>query len=254
MTTAKPRSVCLRDHEARRLLKHGRVLLVRAVPKLVEPDFPAYLDAYNGGPEWCWWTADNKMCNAHGVIRCPFGGVGTRLACREKFGIDTNGSRQWVVYGDMTRGPDCSDKISHDEAVKRGTLVNGFDWRSAATMPADAVRLHAEAAAVQCKPCRDVTEEEAAQLFEIQMGDGTGPGPGYKWTGPGYWDGFSKHDQWAFKTYHVDRHGTCCCDNGKRDGLTAARCAFKHWFIKKHSPAAWESNAYVWLCDARRVK
>lgn len=127
------KSICLRPNEVEDLRQRCSVTIYRkAKPptKAIflpgdkwknDPDEPgtAYLDDFSGRLR----------------IRSTVGVEGDRRFVKETFGIDTDGSHQWVVYFDMTRGPDCSDKISHDEAVKRGTLVNGFDWRPSTNMP-----------------------------------------------------------------------------------------------------------------------
>ena len=58
--TDDPRRLILRDPEAAALAATGRVEVWR--PFDMPPcDLPgAYFDAYNGGPVWCWWTADNR--------------------------------------------------------------------------------------------------------------------------------------------------------------------------------------------------
>ena len=129
----RPKSICLRPGEVEILKRHGSVKISRKAnppAKAVflpgdrwknDPDEPgsAYLDDFGGRMR----------------IFSTIGVTGDRRYVKETYGIDTDGSRQFVVYFDMTRGPDCSDKISHDEAVKRGTLVNGFDWRPSTNMP-----------------------------------------------------------------------------------------------------------------------
>jgi len=39
-------------------------------PQCDIPD--AYFDAYNGGPQWNWWTKDNRVCNGHEIYTCPY--------------------------------------------------------------------------------------------------------------------------------------------------------------------------------------
>lgn len=130
---AKSKGICLRHSEVETLKRDGRVTITRKAKPPTEavflpddvwkndPDEPgnAYLDDFGG------------RLRIHSTI----GVDGDRRFVKETFGIDTDGSRQWVVYYDMSRGPDCSDRISHNEAVKRGTLVNGFDWRPSTNMP-----------------------------------------------------------------------------------------------------------------------
>lgn len=47
----------------------------------------AYFDAYDGGPQWNWWTADNRVCNASPIMECPFGIPGERLWVQESIRI-----------------------------------------------------------------------------------------------------------------------------------------------------------------------
>ncbi|MDR3582465.1 MAG: hypothetical protein P4L67_04300 [Candidatus Pacebacteria bacterium] len=123
-------------------------------------------------------------------------------------------------------------------------------------LPAWASRFTVEVEAVRGKQVQSITEDEAkASGLEIQIGDGTGNGPGYKWDGPAYWDGHSMHSIHGGKTYHATSpRGTCYCHNGERDGLTAARCAFKHRWGKANGPDAWDRNPWVWLGEIRRVE
>ena len=49
------------------------------------PSEGAYFDDYDGGPQWNWWTADNRVCNNAPIVRCPHGNPGDLLYVRESF-------------------------------------------------------------------------------------------------------------------------------------------------------------------------
>lgn len=67
------------------LLLSGRGIAVKRPigQKLVSPGEGAYFDKYHKGPQWNWWTADNKQ-HCHQIIVSPFVD-GAELWVKESF-------------------------------------------------------------------------------------------------------------------------------------------------------------------------
>lgn len=163
--TPAPRLITLRLPEARTLATKGSVEVVRAA-KMPPCNVPgAYFDAYNGGPEWCWWTSDNRQCNAHGVIRCPFGRVGDVVGCREAYYADLRdpltGRNPAIIYastpefakermGASVIRCKCPDETCPTREECEANLIGHRYQRlqPASTMPRWAVRLYPVVASV----------------------------------------------------------------------------------------------------------
>jgi len=78
----------------------------------------SYIDAYNGGPYWAWWTSDNRPGPQW---KCPHGKVGDRLWVRETFAIESN----WNLECD----PDYPPPFNDGRPVKRNTCPEyGSYW------------------------------------------------------------------------------------------------------------------------------
>lgn len=100
---------------------------------------------------------------------------------------------------------------------------------------------------------QDISEEDAIKEgLRSVIGDGGKPGPGYKWSGPGYHDGTS-FDKGKNRTYHVQQGKYCCCHEGQRLFLTPARCAFRILWDSIHGPGAWARNDYVWAISYEEI-
>jgi hypothetical protein len=119
-------------------------------------------------------------------------------------------------------------------------------------MPPWAARTRLRIEEVRVQRVQEISEEDAiAEGLAVQMGDGPGPGAGFKWTGPGYWDGLSRGD--FGPTYHVKREGLCCCKEGQRLNLTPARCAYRILWNKLYGKGAWELNSWIWAITFSRI-
>lgn len=176
-------------------------------------------------------------------IECRYGEVGDILWVRETWQQSrprrSNGQRFCVRYPAKGIG-DIHYAATHneDEPPK---------WRPSIHMPRWASRINLEITEVRCEPLQDISEEDAiAECVFVQTGDGGKPGAGYKWRGPGYWDGFSR-DEYGGMTFHVaESDGACMCNVGRAEKLTPAKCAFRHVWNKINGAGSWESNPYVW--------
>ena len=195
---------------------------------------------------WCWknhvtldsWAEPTKALSH----LCPYGLPGDRLWVRET----------WANHADEP----C------EEGSKIFYLADGDDrrgnphinrWRPSIHMPHWASRITLEITGVRVERLNEISEMDAiAEGIGRQAGDGTGPGPGYKWNGIGYHGaGFTEHGE---PTFHVpDDMGLCKCNVGWK---TPAQCAFRELWNCIHGPDAWwwSSNPWVWVIEFRRIE
>ena len=168
MTTTRERAINLRDWEARANQAGRLKMLVRpAKPQPISPGEGAYFDAYNGGPEWTWWTPDNRQYLSQ-IIRCPYGKPGDRLRGREAWALvnaDEDGIDDWVDMGPIPNqlpwpGWQVWHRAGHSWAYDHPD-DRGFRWRSAITMPRWAVRNWLEITEVRCGRAQEMSEDEA---------------------------------------------------------------------------------------------
>jgi hypothetical protein len=107
-----------------------------------------YIDAYNGGPVWVWWTSDDRQ--GPGNFKCPFGVPGDRLWVRETFAMPE----------DVGEGPDGS---VYYRATDPGWDDNdsGVKWRSPLFMPRDASRITLEITGVRVQRVQEINTYDA---------------------------------------------------------------------------------------------
>lgn len=199
-------------------------------------------------------------------LRCPLGAPGDRVIGRECFAAiwPPEHPDGWTVDDDGTerglRLSECNIEFRADGDPRRlpGQWPEGSGddpdcprWLPATHLPQEKCRWHWRNAGVRAVClARDVTEEDATAVgLPVQMGDGTGPGSGLKWDGPGYWDCVSRYMGGA--TYHVaGANGVCRCYEGQRLNLTPARCAYRMlWDSINGKSHPWESNPWAWLVN-----
>lgn len=174
------------------------------------------------------------------MLRCRYGQPGDQLWVREKWAISALHDGPRVVYA--ADGDWSGRAIAHR-------------WNSPIHMPRRWSRITLEITGIRAERLREISEEDArAEGLESLAGDGTGPGPGYKWHGLGYWDGSSR-DAWG-KTWHAPASdGFCCCYVGRADRLTPVRCAYRHlWDRINGKSHPWASNPWIWCIEFGMAK
>ena len=163
MTATRERAINLRDWEVR-ANQDGRLkMLVRPVkPQPVSPGDGAYFDAYNGGPEWTWWTPDNRQYLSQ-IIRCPYGKAGDRLRGREAWqSVPFGPHRDWPGCPDLRPRKTC--ELNRARVViwrADGEMPGPEIWRPSIHMPRWAVRNWLEITEVRCGRVREMSEQEA---------------------------------------------------------------------------------------------
>lgn len=187
-------------------------------------------------------------------IECPYGKPGDQLWCRETWAYIDNsdfGEPSYCEYRADTGNPmpgNWPEEHRHDSGSLR--------WKPSIHMPRKYSRINLEITAVRVERLQDISEADVAvEGLVVQIGGGTGSGPGYKWNGPGYCDGTSR-DRAGAPTFHVatGRHGEyCSCRYGEPLKLTPARCAFRMLWESIHGPGAWDKNPWVWVVEFRRA-
>ena len=239
MTTTRERAINLRDWEARANQAGRLKMLVRpAKPQPISPGEGAYFDAYNGGPEWTWWTPDNRQYLSQ-IIRCPYGKPGDRLRGREAWALvnaDEDGIDDWVDMGPIPNqlpwpGWQVWHRAGHSWAYDHPD-DRGFRWRSAITMPRWAVRNWLEITEVRCGRARDMSHRD--MLFagwpdhdKLCGGEPTGT----------HWDYVTKGD-WI---------------NAIGDGDDGCVEWFADQYDADHGEGAWERD-WVWMIGVKRIE
>lgn len=164
---------------------------------------------------------------------CPYGCPGERLWVRENF-LYRAGKTAVIYQAD----------IDPAEAAGVGAMYGG--WKPSIHLPRKFCRTVLELTDVRLQPLQQISEADAiSEGLEVQMGDGTGRGPGFKWNGPGYWGG--NRQERGYKTYHVrfPWKPQCSC----KVGLPSAPvCAFAELWDHLNGPRgySWDSNPWVW--------
>lgn len=172
------------------------------------------------------------------VNGCPYGVPGDHLWVKETHS---------VVYSGFADG-----KVN-DIRYKADDPDYPYGWTPSIFMPRWASRITLEITDVRVERLQEITEEDAInEGLHVQMGEGLGRGPGFKWNGPGYHDYVSR-GSWG-PTYHVLHGETCCCDEGQRLHLTPAKCAFRIlWQSINGKKYPWDSNPWVWVLSFSRI-
>jgi hypothetical protein len=156
MTTVKERPILMTGESVRAILDGRKTQTRRVVKGMPECDIAgAYFDAYCGGNGWGWWTADNRLCNAHGESRCPYGKPGDLLWVKETWGVKSY--REYDPSGafSMATGEMCPVyKVACPG-------VPDESWRSPMFMPRWASRLTLEITDVRVQRLHEISESDA---------------------------------------------------------------------------------------------
>ena len=163
MTATRERAINLRDWEVRAIQAGRLKMLVRPVkPQPVSPGDGAYFDAYNGGPEWTWWTPDNRQYLSQ-IIRCPYGKAGDRLRGREAWqSVPFGPHRDWPGCPDLRPRKTC--ELNRARVViwrADGEMPGPEIWRPSIHMPRWAVRNWLEITDVRCGRVREMSQDDA---------------------------------------------------------------------------------------------
>jgi len=129
-----------------RAILDGRKTETRSVinPQPVSPGDGAYFDAYNGCPQWNWWSTDNKQYLTQ-IIKCPYGKPGDRLWVREKFRYEGHDDVCYAV------GCDCGMEAQKGEK----------GWKPSVHMPRWASRITLEITDVRAERVQEITYDAA---------------------------------------------------------------------------------------------
>lgn len=222
----KERPILFNDAMVRAILD-GRKTQTRRVikPQPVAPYDDAYFDKYNKGPQWNWWTKDNKQCLGQ-IIRCPYGKPGDHLWVREAWSPDatqmypypkcwyraTDGD--FIDTGAMIHDSDCEKDGENSDCLACWEWEHGkFKWRPSIHMPRWASRIILE-----------ITDVRVERLNEISAKDVLSEGipdakEDFKIGGP---DIYSRH-------------------------------CFKKVWTSQYGALAWESNPWVWVIEFKRA-
>jgi hypothetical protein len=196
--------------------------------RIINPQLPAlatlpagsYFDAYNGGPNWNFWTQDHRMQN--GIVggnknscqwTCPYGKSGVRLWVRETWRVGSQ-DRNTIWYA-ADDGVKVLDKAADDLAGK----FLGNKNRPSILMFRWASRLTLEIADIRVERVQDISEQDAAAEGLIFDSGKMGP--------------------WSFA--------------GGSNWLSARR-AYQELWEKINGRGSWEANPWVWAITFRRVK
>jgi len=113
----------------------------------------AYFDKYNGGPQWNWWTKDNKVCNGHNIFTCPYGKPGDQLWVRETWTptqvCNSRGINIWADSGPVYYKADPKD------------FQRNFSWKPSIHMPRWASRITLEITDIRVERVQNISEDDA---------------------------------------------------------------------------------------------
>jgi len=146
--TSREKSIIFNSEMVKAILT-GRKTQTRKVikPQLIQPREDAYFDTYNGGPQWNWWSPDNKQFLTQ-IIKCPYGKVGERLWVRE-------------TWYDAFKKTDYDSGCIYRATQNRPELDHQWEWRSSIHMPRWASRITLEITDVRVERVQDINGEDA---------------------------------------------------------------------------------------------
>jgi hypothetical protein len=114
-------------------------------PQPVSPGPGAYLDAYNGGPQWNWWAPDNRQYLTQ-ILHCPFGKPGGLLYLKEA----------WATV------PSKSGAVRVRYRAERGSRAGAcIKWRPSTNMRKEHSRTWLRVKRVWAERVQGISEEDA---------------------------------------------------------------------------------------------
>lgn len=128
---------------------------VKPQPAACSAEPGCYADRYDGGPEWAFWLADNRMTEPR-TWRCPYGAPGDRLWVRETMCVLPS-TREEFYRADLQDGVEYEDG---DGFTFTTAMVK---CRSAIHMPRRASRLALEIESVRVERVQAISEEDAVR-------------------------------------------------------------------------------------------
>jgi hypothetical protein len=184
-------------------------------PQPVSPGEDAYFDAYDGGPQWNWWTPDNRQYLTQ-IINCPYGKSGDLLWAREMWKGPTS-----VLFRssfDLSKGPP-APKCFYKADVQGDSPYQPANWKSSIHMPRWASRLTLELTDVRVERLQDISEDDAKA-------------EGLK--------------QWEHRNDLAYGY-----DGGAPHGYGSPRGAFHALWESIHGVDSWNENLWVWVLTFR---
>lgn len=250
-----------------RAILEGRKTQTRRVMKPQPPDDCLRSEPSNHAPDiegdWHFIKSGHPtLCQWH--VSCPYGKPGDRLWVRETWLPDPPCDGTWDYYsytdGVLHNFSAIPKRFRNTNHVLYKATREGHEltWKPSIHMPRWASRLTLEITKVRVERVQEITEADAiAEGIGVQMGDGTGPGAGYKWNGPGYWDTVNRG--MFGPSFHVERDGSCCCAYGRESKINPAICAYRFLWDSINAKReggiyAWERNPWVWVIEEKRIE
>lgn len=235
MVESKLRSIRLREHEVRKLLKDGELLLVR--PLKPQPDG---LDGpYERGMapgigslrgEYAFMGSGRME-----IFRSPIGHERERRIVKEVWRVGDIGHGPCIEYraGGLAMGILDLEKLAWAEGQPTS-------WRSASQLPAWGARLAVDVASVEIKPTLEMTQEEAAntgvEWHEAAAEDRRSGATEGVWIAPGTHAGWMKKG--TNPHWHVNARG-------------AFRYLFDHHARETDKP--FDKSPQCWFALLKRV-
>lgn len=210
-----------RKTQTRRVLKPQPTTFIEG-PLVSTRKHPApYIDAYNGGPVWCWWTSDDRQ--GDGNFKCPYGVPGDRLVVGEKWRPHwTYELGACVCYADGSlRKP---KGLSEEQGHRFMDMIGNYDehnpspWRSPIHMPRWASRITLEVTDVRVERVQEISEADA-------IAEGLTHGNAHQ-VGKTFW----------YPGHHED-----------------PRAAYAELWNSINGEGSWDANPWVWVVSFRRI-
>ena len=167
MNQPKERPILFRGEMVNAILDGRKTQTRRAIkPQPEQPSEGSYFDAYNGGPQWNWWSPDHKQYLSQ-IIKCPYGKPSDRLWVRETFqGPLVSNELAEELYEDNSKfqNPEYFEYRADGGPTPVYVDSDGNErhgWKPSIFMPRWASRLLLEITDVRVERLQDISEEDA---------------------------------------------------------------------------------------------